>query len=228
MELSLNKEEQTNLIRLVDPVADSNCYVILGKKTCIVIDPNNFKLLEQVFQKWDRKPSVVLLTHGHCDHISGLNELRSHYKVTVVATSACSEEMQNARANMSRMMEMFLYYKSGETKLTSYAPFVCKEADLHFTDTMTLSFEGKSIRMKALPGHTHGSGVICYEDMIFCGDYLLPNEQVVTRLPGGSEEEYERDTKPWLMGIPDGTMICPGHGKPYQMSEEVRSRHDLR
>ncbi len=74
------------------------------------------------------------LTHEHCDHIGGLNELRRTYPVTVAATEACSAGIGNQTRNMSRMMETFLYFKGGEKKLVHYPPFQCRKADLTFTD----------------------------------------------------------------------------------------------
>lgn len=213
--------------RLVDPVTDSNCYMIGHGESCMVIDPNSFEGLEPLLQKWNIRPVLVLLTHEHCDHIGGLNELRARYHPVVAASSACSLGMQSAKENMSRMMEMFLYYKSGETKLTPYKPFTCKAADLQFGDEIKLCFGGKEVWMKSLPGHTHGSSVIFYDGILFSGDYLLPKDKVVTRLPGGSEEEYEAYAKPWLSRIPDGMRICPGHGEPFLMSGKVREYHGL-
>lgn len=224
MELSLNNGK---LERLIDPVTDSNCYVIRHGKTCMVIDPGSFRVLEPMLQKWNSCPSLVLLTHEHCDHIGGLNELRGKYETVVVSSSACGEGMQNARENMSRMMETFLYYKSGETRLVPYKPFTCRASDLMFYDQICLQFGGKPLWMKSLPGHTHGSSVIFYDGILFSGDYLLPGDRVITRLPGGSEEEYEKYARPWLSQIPDGTRICPGHGEPFLMSRKVREYHGL-
>ena len=227
MESLLNRQGRSAVIRLVDPVAESNCYVICGEKSCLVIDPNNFEMLEELFKAQKLCPAMVILTHGHCDHISGLNELRKHYAMPVIATKGCSEEMQNMKLNMSRMMEMFLYYKSGEKKLVPYSPFTCDAADIEFEDETTVTFEETDIWLKALPGHTHGSCVIYCEEILYCGDYLLPDDKVVTRLPGGSDEEYEAYARPWLKTVGDGTIICPGHGVPYVMSREMRNRHDL-
>lgn len=237
MEWSWNSgRDEVCLHCLTDPVTDSNCYVIRQESACLVIDPNSFKLLERLFQKWNISPFLVLLTHEHCDHIGGLNELREQYKVTVAASRACSMGIQNTKENMSGMMEMFLYYKSGETKIIPYEPFVCKAADLQFEGEIRIPFAGGMLCMKGLPGHTRGSSVILYEisskgaapeKIIFCGDYLLPGDRVLTRLPGGSKEDYEKYAKPWLQRIPDGARIFPGHGEPFQMNSEVRKLHDL-
>ena len=81
--------------------------------------------------------------------------------------------------------------------------------------------------MKRLPGHTPGSSLIFLDGALFSGDYLLPGERVVTRLPGGSQEQYETYTRPWLQTIADGTWIYPGHGREFQMCGEARRFHEL-
>ena len=45
--------------------------------------------------------------------------------------------------------------------------------------------------------------------------YLIPGEEVILRLPGGSETDYRAVTEPILRGLPPGLRICPGHGEPY-------------
>lgn len=226
MELLLNKD-YTSPICLTDPVTTANCYVIPGGKDCLIIDPGNFTLLNEYLKKSSLRPIAVFLTHEHCDHIGGLNQLRADWNVTVVASNPCSAGMQDTRENMSRMMELFLFYKSGETKLVPYESFVCAPADLRFGDTLYLSFFGFLFQMKLLPGHTHGSCVITCGSCLFSGDYLIPGEPVMTRLPGGSDVEYEQFAKSWLSRIPDGYQIFPGHGEPYFMNQEVRTSYGL-
>lgn len=215
------------LYRLADPLTGSNCYVIQQGDSCLILDPNSFELLELLFQKRNIYPVLVCLTHEHCDHIGGLNALRQKYDVTVAASRSCSFGIQDSRKNMSRRMEALLYYKSGRKYITSYEPFVCKAADLQFSDEIEIPFREGMVWMKVLPGHSCGSTVICYKGLLFSGDYLLPERKVITRMPGGSEEEYQKLALPWLRGILDGTKIYPGHGDPFFMNEEVRAYHEL-
>ena len=102
----------------MEPVTESNCYVIREEDKCMIIDPNDFTAIRELLQKLGLMPGLVLLTHEHCDHIGGLNELRRTYPVTVAATEACSAGIGNQTRNMSRMMETFLYFKSGEKKFS--------------------------------------------------------------------------------------------------------------
>lgn len=228
MVLLLNK----SLYCLTDPLTTSNCYVIIGRESCLVIDPNRYDLLESLFHKCNKWPSVVLLTHEHCDHVSGLNQLRSRYPVSVVCSEVCNSGIQNTRRNMSRVMELYLYYKNGEKEVIPYAPFVCEPAEVTFIDQYELPFEDIVLRLEALPGHTAGSSIITCEvpgelPVVFTGDYLLPDEKVVTRLPGGSTEDYRQYACRCLAKIPDGIRIYPGHGQPFRMNDEVRRYHEL-
>lgn len=64
----------------------------------------------------------------------------------------------------------------------------------------------------ATPG---SAGIFLDGDTFFSGDYLIPGEEVILRLPGGSETDYRAVTEPILRGLPPGLRICPGHGEPY-------------
>lgn len=128
----------------MEPVTESNCYVIREEDKCMIIDPNDFTAIRELLQKLGLMPGLVLLTHEHCDHIGGLNELRRTYPVTVAATEACSAGIGNQTKNMSRMMETFLYFKSGEKKFVHYPPFQCRKADLTFTDQILLQICNKA------------------------------------------------------------------------------------
>lgn len=210
-----------------DPVTGSGCYLLVKNGACAVVDAGCFPLPAPALSGHAPAFLPVFLTHGHCDHISALNSLRERFPVLAVCSRACSEEIQDTKANMSRRMEAFLYYKSNETKLTPYAPFRCGPADLCFEEEIRFLLGGWRLHMKRLPGHTPGSSLIFLDGALFSGDYLLPGERVVTRLPGGSQEQYETYTRPWLQTIADETWIYPGHGREFQMCGEARRFHEL-
>ena len=69
----LNNPYPDRIFRIVEPVTESNCYVIREEDKCMIIDPNDFTAIRELLQKWGLMPGLVLLTHEHCDHIGGLN-----------------------------------------------------------------------------------------------------------------------------------------------------------
>ena len=77
----------------------------------------------------------------------------------------------------------------------------------------------------ARPGPAPGrSGIFLDGTTFFSGDYLIPGEEVILRLPGGSADDYNTHTRPFLDNLAPGLQICPGHGAPFTLTE--RSGHD--
>lgn len=216
------------IVTIKDDLTQSNCYIIENKGKVVIIDPNHFDQIHTLLQKEKWTPEYVILTHEHCDHMQGLNELRNIYPLTVVTSLVCSEGIQSAKNNMSKMMEVYLYFKSGEKETFSYKPFVCEPADLTFLNEMEFIWQENHFKMVLVPGHTRGS--ICIflnKSLLFSGDYLLPGEEVITRLPGGDTKEYEEIGKPWLKKLSPGLTVYPGHGDVFELTKEVLKDHEL-
>ncbi|MBS7009887.1 MBL fold metallo-hydrolase [Anaerostipes sp.] len=213
---------------LTDSITQSNCYIIEENQKAVVIDPNQEKMLIDFLEKQNWQVKQIFLTHEHCDHIRGLNLLRDIYKAPVTAQEECSRGIQNSVSNMSRIMGTYLYFKNGQKEIIDYEPFVCRPADETFLKEQFWSFEGHELRAVSLPGHTPGSScLILDKTRLFSGDYLLPGEKVVTRLPGGNEEDYEKKAKPFLKKLPLEMLVYPGHGTSFVLSDEVMKDHGL-
>ena len=89
----------------VDELTESNCYVIESNNRNIVIDPNQSKELE----KWIEENPVIdfiLLTHEHCDHMSGLNKMRKN--IPVICSMACNIGIQDSRKKQFPLKYQFL------------------------------------------------------------------------------------------------------------------------
>lgn len=205
------------LVLWTDPLAESNCYLLGEAGACAVIDPNDPKGPAERLEELGWTPELVLLTHEHCDHMAGVPALRARWpEVKVVAAAACSANLQNPRINMSAMMEVYLTFR-GKPGVT-YPPFACGAADITYTKPYETAWRGHRIRCVPLPGHTPGSAVLFWDETtLFSGDYLLPGEETVLRLPGGSKEDYEKFARPFLDALPRGLTIRPGHGAGYTL-----------
>ena len=58
------------------------------------------------------------------------------------------------------------------------------------------------------------------DSLVFTGDYLIYGEEEITRLKGGSTEDYNSIARPVLEAIPQGRKIYPGHGIVYRKGME--------
>lgn len=212
---------------ITDKTTESNCYLIEENKKVIVIDPNDAEGIITVMEKCQWKAEKIFLTHEHCDHTQGLNTLRAYCKVPVIAQEKCSEGIQDSVRNMSRRMGVYLFYKY-KKDMEDYQAFVCKRAESTFQKDMCWTFQGHELQAISLPGHTPGSSCLILDrTRLFSGDYLLPGEETVTRFPGGSMEDYEKKTKPWLRKLSMGMRVYPGHGFSFRLNEEVMRQHGL-
>jgi hydroxyacylglutathione hydrolase len=214
--------------RLIDALTGSNCYIIENRQYALIIDPNDFVQIQVYLQKRKLVPEWVILTHEHCDHIAGLNALREHYAVKVLASAACSIGIQSMTINMTRIMESYLYFKSGGKVLASYPRFICGPADVIFDNTYQFEWQEHHFCLVAAPGHTSGSICILVDnETLFSGDYFIPGEEVVTRFPGGSEKAYEEIGKKVLRSLPETIWDYPGHGASFLLTKEVKKDYGL-
>ncbi len=205
------------LVVWTEPLAGSNCYLLGQAGRCVVVDPGDALGPLQTLDRLGWIPELVVLTHEHCDHTAGLEPLRERWPgLAVLATERCSANLQSTRLNMSAMMEVYLTFHGSPG--VRYPPFTCRPAGLTYGAEYTHFWRGHRLRCVPLPGHTPGSaGIFWDEEAFFSGDYLLPCEKTVLRLPGGSEADYRAVTLPRLQELPGGLLIHPGHGPSYRL-----------
>ena len=199
----------------VEPMTESNCYILIEDGHCVIIDPGESENLLRLLAENKLEPELILLTHEHCDHMGGLDVVREQYpKARFAATALCDKGIQNVRLNLSRVMDVYLYFRGKEA--VGYQPFTYRAADEIIAPDAVLQWRGHTLRFVSLPGHTAGSsGIFADEEIFFSGDYLIPEEEPVLRFPGGNEKVFREVTEPFLRSLPKGLQVCPGHGEAF-------------
>lgn len=185
---------------IVTGIISTNCYVIHNEETkeAVIIDPGAFsqKLKDYLLEE-NLYVKAVLLTHGHFDHILGLDGLLEKYNVPVYVHENEEELIKDAVLNQSKT------YTNGYT--FTKAKYV-KDGEI-------LNLIGYSFQVIYTPGHTKGG--VCYyvkeEDVLFSGDTLFYASVGRTDFPTGSTSELIRSIREKLMCLPDDTIVYPGH-----------------
>lgn len=199
----------------------ANTYLLLpqsaGETRAVVIDPWRSETLYALLSERGISRLLVLLTHEHFDHTTGVNALRERFEVELVCHSACAESIAKARCNrplgiMGREEEMRIAREIGL--------YTCS-AERSFDDALALPWDGRALAMTHTPGHTRGSCCITVGGLCFCGDSALLGLPCITRFPGGSQAEYDAITLPYLLSLPETTYFLPGHGVCYHREEVV-------
>ena len=75
------------------PVIDSSMYLIPAENSCLVVDPCVSEEAEALLRERKIQDCLILLSHEHYDHISGVNRLRELLSCRVVCSEACSQSI---------------------------------------------------------------------------------------------------------------------------------------
>lgn len=204
--------------------ARSNMYITISDGKALVIDPNVSEEALRYLYDNDIREITILLTHEHYDHTSGLVWLCEHFSCTVICHRETALSLscgKNSRPVIIASNRMNKESDEAVKELVRTLPQNYRyNADITFDDNYSFDWQGHSVRMISCPGHSKGSCCIEFDDSIVAtGDSLILNTPVITRFPGGSAEEYERITMPYLDSVSGNTLILPGHGDVFYMKE---------
>ena len=201
--------------RLVLGEFETNSYILRSSEKateCLIIDTGlDIRPMLEFLDKNKLNPAAVILTHGHIDHIAGVEELRAKYPaIKVYIHKLDAESLTDSVNNLSFM--------TGGT-------FSTKEAD-HLVDEPDIIEEaGIQLRVIHTPGHTPG-GICLYsqkEGIIFAGDTLFADSVGRTDFPGGDMRRLIEVIKEKLLKLPDETLVFPGHGEQTTIGREKKN-----
>ena len=186
----------------------TNCYVVsddAGVTAIIDCDGNPAPLFSYI-EKNELKPTHILLTHGHFDHIGSVNEVAEKYGCTVVG---CAKEMRmftDASVNCSA-------FCGGA--VTVYP-------DVQVNDGDVVKVGDMEFRVMLTPGHTEGS--VCYisGSVMFSGDTLFQGSCGRTDLETGNWSDILKSLKK-LAALPGDYQVYPGHGPSTTMEIERKT-----
>lgn len=185
-------------------MAQTNCYFIYldngESKEAIVIDPADRG--DYIYEKLEEKGlkiAGIMLTHGHFDHILGVNKLRDLSGAKVYACEAEKEICEDAGKNISAEIGRSLSV----------------EADVYLGDGAEFTLGGMFIRLIATPGHTAGGACYYFPEagVLVSGDTLFKGSVGRTDFPTGSMAVLTRSIREKLFVLPDETKVYPGHGE---------------
>lgn len=195
--------------RYVSDLMFSNMYLIVEGNHAIVIDP-----CRDISSANGLTIDMILLTHEHYDHISGVNLWKEVTGAPVLCSDACARHIQSPRDNLARIFPVFCELQTW-VELTT-APeadleYACT-ADECFEDRMTLPWRGHQLELFEIPGHSLGSiGIMLDRKSFFSGDSLMEHYETEVRLPGGSRKKWNEIGAPRIAAIPSGVLVYPGH-----------------
>ena len=187
----------------------TNCYVLVDDDGVgAVIDPGLYTpALADLIAQTAKRIDLILLTHGHGDHISGAKPLRD-----ATGASICIHALDDDYTHS----DLCMAYDCG----CPYLPF---HADRLLCDGDAVTFGSETLSVLHTPGHTPGG--VCYlhekDRALFSGDTLFCLTAGRTDFPRGSFDDLMESLRR-LRDLPGDYAVYPGHERATQLEAERR------
>jgi glyoxylase-like metal-dependent hydrolase (beta-lactamase superfamily II) len=194
---------------IVGPLA-TNCYVVSCDETAeaIIIDPggSSGRIIEYI-KSSGVKPVLIVLTHGHSDHMAAAARLAGEYGVEVAMHGDDSDTLPRSIADAPS-------WGLGNPEAVTVGRTLSAGEDIEFGR--------QSCRVLHTPGHTKGGICLHCNSIVFSGDTLFARSIGRTDFYGGDLETILESIRRELFGLPDDTIVYTGHGPATTIGEEKR------
>ncbi|MBQ8212903.1 MAG: MBL fold metallo-hydrolase [Clostridia bacterium] len=183
----------------------SNCYLLTVGSHAALVDPsaNAYTLMDAVAQK-GAILELILLTHGHFDHIVSIDTLRQYTDAPVMIHEDDAEMLGDSTKNA-----FYTFFRQERNY---------RDADRVLTDGEILKLGDEMIRVIHTPGHSAGS--VCYlcneNQFLLTGDTLFDEGVGRCDLWKGDADQLRNSLKK-LRDFPQNSLIYPGHGAPARL-----------
>lgn len=190
---------------------EANTYIVfdeVSKDAVLIETSGDAEVIKKELDALGANLKYVLLTHGHFDHVFGVNDLRKLYPEAKVFIHKEDEVLTQ---NIALQCEHFGIAGIEKPKIDEY-----------IDENTNLSLGDEKIKILHTPGHSKGS--LCYligKDL-FSGDTVFYEEIGRCDLFGGSFSEIEKSIRNKIFTLDKDIVIHPGHSNDTTVEHEVK------
>ncbi len=179
---------------------DANNYLVIGKdsREAALIDCSEYK--QEIIDEVNRNNldvKYILITHGHFDHVLGINEMKKALDAEVIVPAEDLILIEN---------------------INVHARFFGQEIinipvhDKTYKECKRLKIGKHTITIIKTPGHTEGGVSLLIGKNLFSGDTLFKDGFGRTDLYGGNSAKLIDSIANKLFKLHESTVVYPGHG----------------
>lgn len=192
-----------NVERLIVGQMSTNCYLAYEDKTeeGVIIDPGDDPdYIVNKIRGLEIKPVAIIATHGHFDHILGVNELKLAFNIPFLVSVKDKFLLERMRSSSKHFL--------------GYDPGPAPKIDKGLRDTMNVKVGNEKLNVILTPGHTPGSVTLYNKErsLAFVGDTLFANGGLGRVDFDYSDEGELKSSVSKILSFEDDTLLLPGHG----------------
>ncbi|MBB65380.1 MAG: MBL fold hydrolase [Waddliaceae bacterium] len=187
----------------------TNAIILICEDTLesFIIDPSpqSTDKIVSFLEEKSAKPTKILLTHSHWDHIGDVSTVQKHFNIPVWVHKLDAENL----------------HKPGSDHLPLMFPIEGVEANHFFEEGDEIILGNSSFVVIHTPGHSPGS--VCFyckeQKILISGDTLFQGSIGNLSFPT-SEPQKMWVSLDKLKDLPPETRVYPGHGSPTSIGNE--------
>ncbi len=190
-------------------VLEANCHVFWDpqtKKAMAVDVGGDAQKVHALLEEKSLDLEIIVLTHGHCDHIGGAVDLKALTGAPIAIHEKDAEMLQDPAKNASAMFP---------GKPLSFV------ADRLLSDGDNFELGSCKVKIHHTPGHTRGGICVEVEEYLATGDTLFQGSIGRTDLFGGDMQTM-RKTLEKMATWSSQLIVLPGHGPQTTLRDEKR------
>lgn len=189
--------------RFVLGMVQVNTYLIWEDQHVLIVDPGSKSLkIQEVIDQQNGIVDGILLTHGHFDHIAGVDAFVKKYQSPVYINELDMPMLQDPKLNSSFFQPIVVNAKAIGLKpgVIQIGAFTLKVIDA--------------------PGHSEGSTLFIWDDNLICGDVIFQGSIGRTDLITGSNTKMMQTLHYIRNHLSPNLKVYPGHGEITSLEQE--------
>lgn len=181
-----------------------NTYLLWNDQHVLIIDPGSkSSKLQNTIEEGNGIVDAILLTHGHFDHIAGVDALAQKYQCPLYVNEFDIPLLQDPRSNFS--------FKQNVTVQTPPITLLSGMCNIG----------AFALEIIDAPGHSEGCSMIRWDRNLFCGDVVFQGSIGRTDLATSSNTKMMQTLKMMKDTLDVDLVLYPGHGPSTTWKQEL-------